>query len=87
MITGGMKRSAQTRKFCHYRCKGRHFNGKYYDPVTAVPGFTVEPYSVDHSAYDAYMFLVEAADPAYGNGKRVILHTGDFRGHGSRADG
>ena len=36
---------------------------------------TVTPYFVCHSAYDAYMFLIEAG------GKR-ILHTGDFRGHG-----
>ena len=35
----------------------------------------VTPYFVSHSAYDSYMFLVEA------QGKR-ILHTGDFRGHG-----
>ena len=35
----------------------------------------VTPYFVSHSAYDAYMFLIEA------EGKR-ILHTGDFRGHG-----
>lgn len=44
-------------------------------------GFTIEPYSVDHSAYDAYMFLIEADNP---EGKKVILHTGDFRGHGRR---
>lgn len=37
----------------------------------------VTPYVIDHSAYDAYMFLIEA------EGKR-ILHTGDFRLHGSR---
>ena len=36
---------------------------------------TVTPYFVSHSAYDAYMFLIEA------EGKK-ILHTGDFRGHG-----
>ena len=36
---------------------------------------SVTPYFVSHSAYDAYMFLIEA------EGKR-ILHTGDFRGHG-----
>lgn len=36
---------------------------------------TVTPYTVNHSAADAYMLLVEC------NGKR-ILHTGDFRDHG-----
>ncbi len=37
----------------------------------------VTPYSIDHSAFDAYMLLIEA------DGKR-ILHTGDFRMHGAR---
>lgn len=46
-------------------------------PITSIEGITVTPYSVDHSAYDAYMYLIEA------DGK-VILHTGDFRGHGYR---
>lgn len=40
----------------------------------------VTPYMVDHSAYDAYMFKVEA------DGKSV-LHTGDFRTHGFRGKG
>lgn len=35
----------------------------------------VTPYFVSHSAFDAYMLLIEC------EGKR-ILHTGDFRGHG-----
>ncbi len=35
------------------------------------------PYSVDHSAFDAYMFLVETPD-------KNILHTGDYREHGHR---
>ncbi len=37
----------------------------------------VTPYSVDHSAYDAYMFLIKTPD-------ETILHTGDFREHGYR---
>jgi len=40
----------------------------------------VIPYFVSHSAYDAYMFLIET------NGKR-ILHTGDFRCHGYLSKG
>ncbi|MDE5999551.1 MAG: MBL fold metallo-hydrolase [Bacteroidaceae bacterium] len=40
----------------------------------------VTPYFVSHSAYDAYMFLIEA------EGKR-ILHTGDFRRHGYLSKG
>ncbi len=37
----------------------------------------ITPFSIDHSACDSYMFLIEA------DGKR-ILHTGDFRLHGFR---
>ncbi|MGI5880260.1 MAG: MBL fold metallo-hydrolase [Syntrophomonadaceae bacterium] len=43
----------------------------------SIKDITVTPLLVDHSAYDAYMFLIEA------DGKR-ILHTGDFRMHGPR---
>ncbi len=57
--------------------------GRCYETVH-LPGFQVEPYSVDHSAYDAYMFLIEAADAERPDGKYRILHTGDFRGHGRR---
>ncbi|MDR1838514.1 MAG: hypothetical protein LBQ93_02865 [Treponema sp.] len=39
---------------------------------------TITPLFIDHSAFDAYMFIVEADD------KRV-LHTGDFRGHGLKS--
>lgn len=37
----------------------------------------VTPFSVDHSAFDAYMFMIRA------NGE-TILHTGDYRDHGHR---
>jgi len=37
----------------------------------------ITPFSVDHSAYDAYMFLIETPG-------LTILHTGDFRNHGYR---
>lgn len=40
----------------------------------------VTPLTVDHSAYDAYMFLIETL------GKK-ILHTGDYRLHGFRGKG
>ena len=65
------------------RVKTFKWNGKFYEHIE-LPGFKVEPYSVDHSAYDAYMFLIEAVDESKPNGKKVILHTGDFRGHGRR---
>jgi ribonuclease J len=44
----------------------------------AIGPFTVTPMLTDHSAFDAYMLLVEAA------GKR-ILYTGDFRRHGRKS--
>lgn len=46
----------------------------------AIGGIKITPYFVSHSAYDSYMFLIEA------DGKR-ILHTGDFRGHGYLSKG
>lgn len=56
----------------------------YYQAITAIQNFRIEPYCVDHSAYDAYMFLIEADDETAPTGKKVILHTGDFREHGYR---
>ncbi|MDR2924257.1 MAG: MBL fold metallo-hydrolase [Treponema sp.] len=51
-----------------------------FEPLQKVKvgGITVTPLFIDHSAFDAYMFIVEA------DGKRV-LHTGDFRGHGFKS--
>lgn len=40
--------------------------------------FKITPYLMDHSAFDAYAFLIEA------NGKK-ILYSGDFREHGRKA--
>lgn len=67
------------------RVKIFKWNGKFFDHIE-LPGFKIEPYSVDHSAYDAYMFLIEASDDSKPDGKKVILHTGDFRGHGRRGN-
>jgi ribonuclease J len=50
------------------------------EQVIKIGDIQVIPYFVSHSAYDSYMFLIEA------NGKR-ILHTGDFRGHGYLSKG
>ncbi len=49
-------------------------NGK---PIVLGP-FTITPFLVDHSAYDAYAVLVEA------DGKR-LFYTGDLRGHGRKS--
>jgi ribonuclease J len=50
-----------------------------FEPLNRIQtgGITVTPLMTDHSAFDAYMFVIEAG------GKR-ILHTGDFRTHGFR---
>ena len=46
------------------------------DGITFTIGdISITPVMVDHSAYDAYMFIIEA------DGK-TIVHTGDFRTHG-----
>lgn len=39
----------------------------------------VTPYLVDHSAYEAFLFLIETKD-------KTIVHTGDFREHGYRGN-
>ena len=66
------------RVFCFSKNKGK-FTRKTTDlkpnePVI-VKDIKVTPLLVDHSAYNAYMLLIEA------EGKK-ILHTGDFRNHG-----
>lgn len=40
--------------------------------------FTVMPVTIDHSAFDAYAFKIEADDVS-------VFHTGDFRTHGFRS--
>ena len=39
--------------------------------------FTITPFVVDHSAFDAYSLLIEA-------GGRRLFYSGDFRGHGRK---
>lgn len=46
-------------------------------PISIGP-FTVTPYLVDHSAFDAYALLIEA-------GGDRLFYSGDFRGHGRKA--
>jgi ribonuclease J len=68
------------------KASGLLFSDKYHFENTVLlqnkkpinlGAFTVTPYLMDHSAYDAYSFLIEA------DGKR-IFYTGDFRGHGRK---
>jgi ribonuclease J len=49
---------------------------KHKKPINLGP-FKITPYLMDHSAYDAFAFLIEA------DGKK-IFYTGDFRGHGRK---
>jgi ribonuclease J len=49
-----------------------------YDVKFQIGDFTITPFSSDHSAFDAYLFLIEC------DGKR-ILYTGDFRFHGRKS--
>ena len=55
-------------------------NFKYFKSWKSfqVGDFTIKPYLVDHSAIDAYAFLIEA------EGKRVF-YSGDFRAHGRKS--
>lgn len=46
-------------------------------PLTIGP-FTVTPYLVDHSAYDAYALLIEAEG-------KLLFYSGDFRLHGRKS--
>jgi ribonuclease J len=46
-------------------------------PIT-LPPFTITPYLMDHSAYDAYAILVEADGTA-------VFYSGDVRAHGRKA--
>lgn len=66
---------------CIFLDKPLHSNNfQYYaksQPFN-VGDFRLTPYLVDHSAVDAYSFLIEA------EGKR-FLYSGDFRGHGKKA--
>lgn len=57
-----------------HRNQFRHF--KAWVPFR-IGEFTVTPYLMDHSAIDAYAFLIEA------EGKR-IFYSGDFRSHGRK---
>jgi len=43
-----------------------------------IGSFTIKPFLMDHSAFDAYAFLIES------EGKK-ILYSGDFREHGRKA--
>lgn len=71
-------------KFLANRTHDRMYNSKVIDrmlsykaktPIIINNDLKITPYYVDHSAFDAYMFLIEA-------GGKKVLYTGDFRKHG-----
>jgi ribonuclease J len=69
VVTGDITRHPLTRTFQTWHSRSKSF---------AIGPFTITPILTDHSAFDAYMLLVEGA------GKRV-LYTGDFRRHGRKS--
>jgi ribonuclease J len=68
-VTADITRHLLTRTFQTWHSRSKPF---------AIGPFTITPILTDHSAFDAYMLLVEGA------GKR-ILYTGDFRRHGRKS--
>ena len=68
-VTADITRRPLTRTFQTWHSRFKPF---------AIGPFTIAPILTDHSAFDAYMLLVEGA------GKRV-LYTGDFRRHGRKS--
>ncbi|MBL0159929.1 MAG: MBL fold metallo-hydrolase [Bryobacterales bacterium] len=48
-----------------------------HEQVLEIGPFRITPYLVDHSAFDAYAFLVES-------GGRRVLYSGDLRAHGRK---
>jgi ribonuclease J len=66
------------RIFLHKELLRNDFRYFSREQVFSIGDFTITPYLVDHSAPDAYAFLIEA------EGKRIV-YSGDFRGHGRKA--
>ena len=59
--------------------KAKSFQAYCYDQQQSfqIGSFTITPFLMDHSAFDAHGFLVEA-------GGKNLFYTGDFRGHGRK---
>ena len=68
-LTAAITRQPLARQILTWESKQEQFQ---------VGPFTIKPILTDHSAFDAYMLLIEGGD------KRV-LYTGDFRQHGRKA--
>jgi ribonuclease J len=68
-ITCDVTRHSLARTFQTWNSRSRPF---------AIGPFTITPILTDHSAFDAYMLLVEGA-------RKRLLYTGDFRRHGRKS--
>ena len=67
---------SQIFKICEqYPINDRLF--KMYEPFD-VGCFTIKPYLIDHSAFDAAAFEIHTGD-------KTVIYSGDFRGHGRKA--
>lgn len=76
----GEKSNAILKAASKFVANGTYFtNTLYYEAwkPTKIGPFTITPFLMDHSAFDAYALLIEA------DGKRVF-YSGDFRGHGRK---
>ncbi len=67
-----------TRVFLKRELPANNFHHFTHGNAFQIGDFTITPHLVDHSAVDAYAFLIEA------EGKR-IYYSGDFRAHGRKA--
>jgi len=63
--------------FSGHDCKVENYSTFESYKSFQIGTITITPYLMDHSAFDAYAFLIEAG------GKR-LLYTGDFREHGRK---
>lgn len=68
-----------TMMFCPYgRVGSKQFTFNNHIPVR-IGEFKVTPFLMDHSAFDAYAFLIEAKG-------KSLFYSGDFREHGRKAN-
>ncbi len=68
-ITASIRREKRTPPSFHTFQTGKVFR---------IGPFSIQPYLVDHSAFDAHAFLISAGD-------KHLFYTGDFRSHGRKA--
>lgn len=68
-ITASISRDKRTPPSFHTFQTGKVFR---------IGPFSIQPYLVDHSAFDAHAFLISAGD-------KHLFYTGDFRSHGRKA--